>query len=321
MQRVVVLRDQRVITLRPIEADDAERSLAFFLGLGDEERKYLRRDVTRREVIDERIDEALQHKVGRIVALHDDRIVADGSLVPERFRWADGIAEIRIIVATDFRRVGLGLRLTRELYALAHLWGISRINARMMAPQSAARAIFHKLGFDEEFVIPRHVTDRDGNWQDLVVMRCELAVLAGSGGETQTLPPGLDKEQVTEIKVLEKFALRWAVLAAWEDELARRRTTIPLNTAKKLEEARIKIASGCFGSCHIGCLLSEIEAELVSVDGSETDSKASGWIDLLGKAMNDPDVALGIPAVQFRYSSCGLDSSCECGTKKLAASR
>ena len=321
MERVVVLLDQRVVTIRPVEAGDVEQSLAFFLGLGDEERKYLRRDVTRREIIEERIREAQQHRLDRIVALYEERIVADGSLEPERFHWSEGVAEIRIIVAPDFRRAGLGLRLVRELYALAHLRGISRVDAKMMAPQSAARAIFRKLGFSEEFVIPRHVKDCDGNWQDLVVMRCDLAVLAGSGMETPTFPRALNEEQITEIKVLEKYALRWAVLAAWEDELARRRATVLLNTAKKLEESRIKIASGCFGSCHIGSLLSEIEAELVSVDGSETDSKASTWIELLGKAMNDPDVALGIPAVQFRYSSCGLDTSCECGTKKLTASR
>jgi RimJ/RimL family protein N-acetyltransferase len=294
-----------------------EQSSAFFLGLDDAERKYLRRDVTSREVIEERISDALQHKLDRIVALHHERIVADGSLEPERFQWAGGIAEIRIIVARDFRRVGLGLLIARELYALAHLRAISRLNARMMAPQLAARAIFRKLGFSEEFVIPKHVKDRDGKWQDLVVMRCELTT---PGAEAPAPTRIQDDEKVAEVELLEKLALRWAVLAAWEDELARRQAKVSLSCAKRLEETRIKIASGCFGSCHIGCLLSEIESELVSIDGTEADCKVDTWIDLLRKSMTEPNVVLGFPAVQFRYANCGLIGRCECGVKKHSVS-
>jgi hypothetical protein len=31
-----------------------------------------------------------------------------------------------------------------------------------------------RLGFQDEFVIPNHVRDQDGNWQDMVIMRCNL---------------------------------------------------------------------------------------------------------------------------------------------------
>jgi len=181
MKRVIVLKDHRVVEIRPVAGDDVERSAAFFIGLDEEERKYLRRDVTQRSVIQERINEALRRKVDRIVALYEDSIVADGSLEPERFQWSEGVAQIRIIVAPEFRRVGLGLRLVRELYVLAHQRDVTRVLARMMAPQAAARAIFHKLGFHEEFIIPRHAKDRTGAWQDMIIMRCDLAVLADNG--------------------------------------------------------------------------------------------------------------------------------------------
>jgi hypothetical protein len=77
----------------------------------------------------------------------------------------------------------------------------------------------------------------------------------------------------------------------------------------------VKIASGCFGSCHIGCLLADIEAELVSADASTEDSRVDAWIELLGKAMNDPEVALGLTAVKFRYSDC-VAGGCACGVQK-----
>ena len=31
-----------------------------------------------------------------------------------------------------------------------------------------------KLGFQEEFLIPEHVRDTAGQWQDMIIMRCNL---------------------------------------------------------------------------------------------------------------------------------------------------
>jgi len=43
-----------------------------------------------------------------------------------------------------------------------------------MRPQEGAHRIFRRLGFNEEFLIPEHVRDQDGVWQDLIIMRCPL---------------------------------------------------------------------------------------------------------------------------------------------------
>ena len=177
MERTVVLKDSRVVQIRPIRPEDAEASLGFFAGLGEDELRYMRRDVLQQEIVEERIRETASGLVDRVVALHEDRIVADGSLERERYRWGENVAQIRLIVAPDFRRAGLGMRIARELYVLGHQHDVARINVRAMRPQKGAIEIFHRLGFREEFVIPDHVRDRDGAWQDLVVMRCDLAVL------------------------------------------------------------------------------------------------------------------------------------------------
>ena len=116
------------------------------------------------------------------------------------------------------------------------------------------------------------------------------------------------EETVTEIEILKKFALRWAILAAWRDELADRHTKVPWTCQRALEKARIQIASGCFGSCEVGGVLSKIEADLASADGSSEDCRASTWTDLLGKAMSGlvaPESLLGVAAIRFRYAGCG----------------
>jgi hypothetical protein len=65
--------------------------------------------------------------------------------------------------------------MAHELYMLANEHQVERLIVRMMRPQRGARNIFHKLGFHEEFLIPDHVKDLDGNWQDLIIMRSNLA--------------------------------------------------------------------------------------------------------------------------------------------------
>ena len=177
MERTIVLKDGRSVHIRPITMDDFERSLAFFQRLDAGERRYLRRDVTDPGVVRTRIKEAQTYPVERLVALHDEAVVADGSLEHERYGWGDRIAQIRIIVAPAFRRVGLGTSLARLLYVIAHQQDVARINVRMLRPQRACCDIFHRLGFREEFVLPDHVRDLEGKLQDLIIMRSDLSVL------------------------------------------------------------------------------------------------------------------------------------------------
>lgn len=163
--------------IRPLLPLDVEKSLAFFAALNPEERRYLRRDVTRREVIVGRIRENDSAETERLVATHDDLIVADGSFERERFCWGDKIGQIRLLVAPQFRRSGLGTALARLLYVIAHQHDVDRINVRMLRPQVAAREIFRRLGFREEYVLPDHVRDLDGKLQDMILMRCDLSML------------------------------------------------------------------------------------------------------------------------------------------------
>ena len=170
----VTLKDDQVVLIRDMKANDIDRSFDFFSGLPADDRKYLRRDVTRRDVVERRIKIMKNGRVRRLVALSGKEIVADGSLDLEGHGWGDGVAEIRLIVARPFQRLGLGRQLARELFLLAAQNRVERIVVRMLAPQEAALNIFRKLGFHDEFLIPQHVRDREGNLQDMIVMRCNL---------------------------------------------------------------------------------------------------------------------------------------------------
>ena len=177
IDKTMTLKDGRQVTVRHMRPSDVESSYEFFCNLPEEDRKYLRVDVTRRRMVERRTTELDRNRIERVIVVHDDEIVADGALELEGHGWGDNVAEIRLIVARDWQRSGLGTLLTRELFHLASRHRVDRIVARLMRPQVGAHRIMKRLGFSEEFLIPEHVRDQDGTWQDLIIMRCPLEYL------------------------------------------------------------------------------------------------------------------------------------------------
>ncbi len=117
-----------------------------------------------------------------------------------------------------------------------------------------------------------------------------------------------------EEAVLKQYGLRWAVLAGWRDALQLRRVVLPHEADHYLENARIKIASGCFSVCEVGCDLSQLEALLTVADASSSHNWVDFWVDLLGHAMAydaETERILKIPAIRARYNNCGL-TICRC---------
>lgn len=172
--RTMKLKDGKAVLIRAMKREDLEGSLAFFRALSEEDRLSLRRDSTLRESIQERLREMEEGTVKRLVAVADDTIVADGALELSHFGWERHIAELRLIVATPYQHQGLGMLMAGALYDVATSAGIEEVVVKMMATQTAALRIFHKLGFREEAVLRDYVKDMKGIRKDLVLMRCSL---------------------------------------------------------------------------------------------------------------------------------------------------
>ena len=168
------LHDGTVVRLRPPKMDDLERSLAFFRGLPETDRRYLRFDVTRREVVERVIREALEKKACRVLALDEDEVVGHGALEVSRDTWQRHIGEIRVLVAPEVRRRGLGTILISRLFKAAEKRGVKKVVVRLAGPQFAARTVLERLGFLLDGVLKDHVTDAEGEVHDLMVMSCDL---------------------------------------------------------------------------------------------------------------------------------------------------
>lgn len=177
MKKRVKLKDGTEVLIRDMTAADLDGSVAFFGALPEEDRAYLRRDVTKREVVEQRITEIESGAAMRVVAEADGEIVADGTLELAGQDWKKHVGEIRLIVARPFRRQGLGVLMANELYGLAAASRVEEVIVKMMRPQEAARSIFKRLGFEDETVLPDYVKDLGGEKQDMILMRCDLEAL------------------------------------------------------------------------------------------------------------------------------------------------
>jgi acetyltransferase len=174
-EHVAQLKDGTEVLIRPLRIEDLDRSLAFFQKIPPEDRTYLRFDVTKRHLVERRIRKSLRSdNITRIVAVHADQIVADGALEIGGDEWDRHVGELRLVVAHEFQRRGLGTVMMRELYGEAASRKVQEIVVRIMRPQQAALSICHRLGFEEELLLHDYLKDVTGHKQDLILMRCDL---------------------------------------------------------------------------------------------------------------------------------------------------
>lgn len=174
MEKIETLKDGTKVAIRNLSLNDLDKIMKFYRSLPLEDRKYLRVDVTNKNIVEQRIKAVELGNLFRVIALHGDDIIADGALELTTEEWRKHQGEIRVIVSKQFQRKGLGMIMMRELYSLAVEKKVEKVVAKMMRPQIAARTICRKLGFREELLIPDYVRDQTGTTQDLVVMTCDI---------------------------------------------------------------------------------------------------------------------------------------------------
>jgi acetyltransferase len=174
MDKTEMMKDGTEVTIRRLAPNDIDKLMGFYGSLPEEDRRYLKFDVTDQMVVAKRLRRVEQGDDIRIAAIHGGLIVASGALELSGEAWSKHQGEIRVIVARPFQHRGLGTIMIRELYFIAVQNQITTIVARMMRPQAGAQTIFRRLGFREETMLPDFVKDIRGSAQDLLIMTCDV---------------------------------------------------------------------------------------------------------------------------------------------------
>jgi L-amino acid N-acyltransferase YncA len=165
----LTLRDGAAVVIRPLDATDAPAVLKFYRSLPEEDRLFLRDDVTKPEWLRRFVGRVESGEVVSLIAERDGKVVGEATLYRALHGWTVHVAELRLAVAPTMRRSGLGTALAHELVRLATRMGVEKMMIQVVENQVGARKMFRKLGFKQEAVLRGHVKDIHGMKRDLIV--------------------------------------------------------------------------------------------------------------------------------------------------------
>ncbi len=169
------LRDGTQAQIRPMELKDGPGVLDFFRALPEEDRLFLRDDVTRPDWLDRFVRKIDYNSMVPLVAEQAGKIVGNAALYRSLHGWSVHVGEIRVAVARSAQGKGLGTILARELVRIATDAGIEKMIVSVVDNQAGAKRAFEKLGFRPEAVLKGHVKDIHGDKRDLVILSNDVS--------------------------------------------------------------------------------------------------------------------------------------------------
>ncbi|MBM3941491.1 MAG: GNAT family N-acetyltransferase [SAR202 cluster bacterium] len=173
--KVSRLRDGTAVEIRPLQDGDKIRLAHFFERIPESERYYLKENVTSPEVIAHWTNNIDFDRVVPLVAISNDQIVADATLHRSRAPARRHVGELRVVVDPEFRELGLGRRLIRELLDIASEMGLNKATFELVAQrETAAIMAAESVGFQVVATLKGRIRDMWGNYQDLVMMELPL---------------------------------------------------------------------------------------------------------------------------------------------------
>ena len=175
----VHLNENRTVMIRPLEADDEEKLLAFYRELPPETRLRLRQDNTNRAILRRFLEEIELGRMALIGAFDTEsgRVVAEGSLRIMHHGWARHVGEIRYCLDPDWAAAGLGGQIVMDLVDVASTQSLDKLIYYVLDDQVRLKAMLKNMGFVEEAVLRHHATDLAGKKHDIYIMSNYMAEL------------------------------------------------------------------------------------------------------------------------------------------------
>ncbi len=171
----VTLRNGSTVTVRTLASGDRDPLLTFFLGISEEERFYLKDDVTSPALISEWVEKLDYRRALPLVAVTDGRIVAEAVLIRRRGNARSHVGEVRIVVAPDYRDCGLGTLLIRELCDIADDASLDKVMFEAVADEQAeAIEAAEHMGFIRVGTLEGGARDQQGHLHDVVLLAMPL---------------------------------------------------------------------------------------------------------------------------------------------------
>jgi L-amino acid N-acyltransferase YncA len=165
-REMVTLKDGAYVLLRAMTRDDKARLHDFYDSISAEDLQYFRHNVKDEALIDEWCERLDYSEVLPVIALAKDHVVGSATL--------HFVGEVRLFLAKDYRKRGLGMKMIRALIDLARKQSLSILIAEVIAEQNKVVKAFEQLGFHSDCVLDDYFMFPDGDCSDVVIMTMSL---------------------------------------------------------------------------------------------------------------------------------------------------
>jgi RimJ/RimL family protein N-acetyltransferase len=177
-RNVATMPDGMRALFRPLVREDRDRLVELFEHTTAEDLRFLQDDVTDKELVASWAENLDYRKVFPLVAVVNDRIIGDATLHfgkgPKRH-----LAWIRIYLAREFRRRGVGTQMLKSLIDVARRVGMEQLIAEIVTAQSQVIHAFEELGFKHEYTFRDQFITHEGERYDLAVLILRLVERKG----------------------------------------------------------------------------------------------------------------------------------------------
>ena len=172
-REMVTLKDGAYVLLRAMIHEDKARLIEFYKAVSEDDLRYFHHNVKDESLIAAWCENLDYSKVLPILALVKERVVGSASLHffegPKRH-----VGEVRLFLAKDYRKRGLGMKMIRALIGLARKQGLGILLAEVIADKTKVVKAFEQLGFHSNCVLDDYFMFPDGDLCDVVIMTMTL---------------------------------------------------------------------------------------------------------------------------------------------------
>jgi L-amino acid N-acyltransferase YncA len=174
-RELVTLKDGVYVLLRPMLAEDEKHLIEFYSAVGEDDMHFFRHNVKDLALIHSWFEHLNYSEVLPILAYVKEHVVGSATLHffegPKRH-----IGEVRLFLAKDFRKRGLGMKMIRALIDLSHRQGLSILQAEVIAEQTKVVKAFETAGFKSRALLDDYFLFPDGDTCDVVLMTMSLRI-------------------------------------------------------------------------------------------------------------------------------------------------
>jgi acetyltransferase len=178
-RQLITLKDGGRVLLRPLLPEDRQALIDLYAPISVEDQRFVRHDVSNPLVVGQWVDELDYDTVLPLVGIIGDRIVGNSTLHfntgPARHR-----AEVRIFLAKEVRRRGVGTRLLQGLIELGRRRSLYFLEAQILNDQTNTIKAFQNLGFEKKCILDDYFILPDGELRDVAHL---ILRLRDGGGE------------------------------------------------------------------------------------------------------------------------------------------